>query len=208
MKKSLLTAFILGIVLVAFNRSTNSFTSNTPVTLASGSASNAATMPINFSQWVGSGAGKYTNFELFIDVTPLSGGPTLEFETSANGTSFDNAAFDYYWNCLYTSGTGAAANTSVFGSTDNVIQTGAGFGDSTAMHSIGVIWIINPASTSNHAQIRGDLIEYVQQPSTGGHGLGTLGLSAARRSAAAIKGLTVLFSSGNITGTWYLVGYP
>jgi hypothetical protein len=208
MQKILLTALILGVIMIAFKANTNSYTANSPVTLATGSVSNAATMPINFSQWVGTGAGTYTNFELFIDVTPLTGGPTLEFETSANGTSFDNAAFDYYWNCTYSSGTGTAANTSVFGSTDNVIQTGGGFGDSTAMHNIGIIWIINPNSSTNHAQIRGDLIEYVQQPAMSGHGLGTLGLSATRRSAAAIKGFTVLWSSGNITGTWYLIGYP
>jgi hypothetical protein len=135
--------------------------------------------------------GTYEEYELHLqNVVPATNNVTLTLRTSANsGGAWDSSASAYDWVALSASATvtSSAGDTSIrLGSsasdTPNTASTGG---------VSGVVRIFDPAGTTSNKQISAALV-------VGAAGLGGVSVSARRLATAAVNGLRLLFTSGNI----------
>lgn len=158
--------------------------------LSGGSVTNAATMDIPV-QFTG-----YTIIIVQYTVVPLTDNVTLELEVSADGTTYDNSSANYTYAYSYNSVAGLPATSGA------VAQIIPALGNTAGYHNDGFLQMTNTASTSQFPLIFGTL----GVMATGGGGGYGVYHCITRTNAQQTKKIRLLFSSGNITGTYTVRG--
>jgi hypothetical protein len=160
--------------------------------LTGGSVSNASTMDININ------FSGYTIIWVEFSVTPATDNTTLEMLVSANSSTYDNSSGNYTYAYMY-SGNPAAGVAPTSSATGNMIPA---IGNTSGYHSDGMLQITNPASTSQFPVIWGQM----GIMATGGGGGYPTAFCITRTTKQATQKIRLLFSSGNITGTYTVRG--
>lgn len=168
------------------------FTSDSP--LLSGSVTNATTMTINLTA--------YTSYKVlkiyFYGIVPLTASANLQMLVSANGSTYDNSSGNYlYFQTYNNSATTANAGASYTASASSIALIGAA-PTTAGVQSTGQLTIMNPGGSSfNPAyDINFNL-------TSGAY----LHVTAFRLASQQTQGIQLLFSTGNITGSYVVVGY-
>jgi len=163
-----------------------------PVTVASGTVSNASTLDIDMSAYYNS----FNIIKIYLyNLRPVSNGADIWLQLSADGSTYDNGSSNYSyidgWHNNTTSG-----STSIGGDSKIVMFTGINNGSSDAI--VGEITLFSPGLATLNPNIRFDMY-YNQLVQVNGGG--------TRLNSQVTKGIRLLMSLGNITGSYSVVGY-
>lgn len=169
------------------------------VFLSTGTVSAGATIDINFATFFSS----YAGFEIkFYGLTPVTTNTNLLLRVSVDGTTFDSGASNYTWSLAFSSSTTGTTVAGQASTGDTSMQIISNLGNYTSANTVGTIKLFNTASSSFFPAISWDVISAVN-----GAGMGAVNGGGNRTAAQVTKGVRLLASSGNITGTWRLYGY-
>lgn len=154
--------------------------------LASASPSSASQVDFNFTTWTNADFIAYAI--VLANVAPASNTQQLYLRTSADGTTFDSGASNYTWtNVDVTTLSSSGGDTQI-----KIGGTTTAAGNTANYSTSGVIWIFNPSS-AKYCKI------FSQLSVTGTDGvIRPNKASGSRLSAAAVKGIRIMFGSSNI----------
>jgi len=170
--------------------------SYSPITLASGSASSAATLDIDMSAYYN----LYTIIEVILyGLVPVTTNTDLQMLVSADGSTFDNASGNYKVNFIYNLDGGTSGGGGSTSATSMLLTSAVG---NTVLNNNNYrINIINPGSASFFPTISYSF-SYVNNG--GGYLTGTGG--GWRVAAQITKAVRFKMSSGNITTSYIVRG--
>lgn len=157
--------------------------------LTSGSVTNAATMDLNFSAFTSA----YSVIFIEFTAAPITGATNLELLVSSDGSTYNNSAGNYDWYFGNPAAVGGNSTSSPF------IQIVGGEVNTAGTRVTGWIQLNDPNSASFLPQ----LLYTAAGVGTQGYGISGAG---RRLTAQVTKAVRLLFSSGNITGTYKVFG--
>lgn len=163
-----------------------------PELLSSGSVTAAATMPVSLVSFFD----KYRKLHIdFYGVQVVTTNTNLLIQVSVDGTTYNAGAGAY----SYTFAVGATVTTS----TGTSIQVASGFSNASNVQCTGYIDISNMNQAVTFPTIHGAL----QGTANGGTSIFPIIFAGQLLTAQLTKGIQLLSSSGNITGSWALYGF-
>jgi len=140
----------------------------------------------------------YDTYMLAFRVAPATGGTTLQMTVSVAGTY---ASANYEWQSHHHDTT-AVTGLGSHSDTTMDISADRGIGNQATQGCSGILWFHEPSSTSNHFQMHGT--GSVKETDTNQYSVNFGG--SYEGSTAAIDGVRLAFSSGNISGEASLYG--
>lgn len=172
---------------------------NGGILLAKGSVSAVASLDLDLSSY-------YTTYDTIIihvfGCRPVTDAVTLYCRLSADGSTYANGASDYAWGFSVTS---TSASTGSFDAADNQIRMSQNVlcGNAAEEHANIIINIKNPNNSALRPLI-GWQTDYLD---TGGLPTNVVG-TGARLAAQVLRGVQILYSSGNVAAAQYkVIGY-
>lgn len=174
---------------------TNFTASGAPITsggwdsLTSGSVTNAATIDINLSTWYA----QYSNIVIMISVKPVTDNVDLHMLVSADGSTYNTGGSDYTWNFNY--GSGSTGNTSAF------MNLMGNCGSASGKHNDGWLVMQNLSSATQFPMVRYNIAE-----TDAAGGIAPINGAAYRGNNQITKAIRLIYSTGNITGTYKVLG--
>jgi len=167
-------------------------TGTLPATVTSGTSTSVSTIDINMSSY-------YNLFNVikiyFYNLRPVTTATDLWLLVSADGTTYDNGASNYAYMLGYHNTTSAGTVNSS-GDTKGVIITG--ISNNSAASIVGELTIYSPSVATINPNIQ--LSVYYTQAAQINGGI-------TRLNNQVTKGIRLQMSSGNITGSYSVVGY-
>ena len=165
-----------------------------------GSTSAGASININFSSFYN----QYTALQIRLyGLFPATTNTDLLLRVSTDGTTFDSGASAYQYAWSYANSTIASGTSNTLTSTGATsIQLGTAGGNYTNGQTNGVIEIMNTSSASFFPTVLWDLAY-----AGNGSGIARIQGAGSRLAAQVTKGIQLLSSSGNITGSWAIYGF-
>ena len=163
-----------------------------PTTILSGTVTNASTLDINLSNVYN----QYSIIKIyFYNMRPVTTSTDLWVLVSADGTTYDNGASNYAYILGYHNTTSAGTVNST-GDTKGVIITG--ISNNSVASIVGELTIFSPSVATINPNIQ--LSVYYTQAAQINGGI-------TRLNNQVTKGIRFLMSSGNITGSYSVVGF-
>lgn len=153
--------------------------------LATSTPSSSSSVDFNFTNWTNADFIAY--LVKFENLAPATNSVALWVRTSADGTTFDSGATNYGW-------TNVDFGTGSFSSGDAQIKiagTTTGLSNTSGDGTSGSLWIELPSATAK-AKLTGDCA------AKGASQIRRQTSSGERLSSAAVLGVRLMFSSGNI----------
>jgi hypothetical protein len=168
-----------------------------PLVLATGTASNTATLNINLSSY-------YTLYDIIVielmDVQPVTDGAVARLRVSSDGTNYDAGTGNYKYAFIFHS----SANTNApFGETQNHIAisgVSSGVDNASSSSFNSTITIYNPGLSTRNPNLKFSSSYF---NNTGE--ICTLTGSGSRSAAQVTRGLQLSFSTGNIATVKYKI---